>query len=93
MKSLFIIPDRFYGLLTRKEILTNGSPYLFPFKITSSFSTDKTIFFSMRLLRVRKTKQNRSKTLYLKVNYDTFFDNSVLSFVQPPKKESDNFGL
>ena len=49
MKSRLIIPGRFYRFSARKEISANRSPYLFPFKSISSFSADKTTFFSMRL--------------------------------------------
>ena len=49
MKSLLIIPGRFYRFSARKVISANGSPYLSSFKNISSFSADKTNFFSMRL--------------------------------------------
>ncbi len=48
-KSLFIIPGRFYRFLMVMAVTAKGSPHLPSFKSISSFSTDKTNFFSMRL--------------------------------------------
>ena len=49
MKSLLIIPGRFYRFSMVMAILANGSPYLSSIKSISSFSADKTNYFSMRL--------------------------------------------
>ena len=49
MKTLLIIPGRFYRFSAKKEIPANGSPDLPSFKMISLFSADKTNFFSMRL--------------------------------------------
>ena len=49
MKSLLIIPGRFYRFSMVMAVSANGSPYLSPSKNISSFSEVKTNFFSMRL--------------------------------------------
>ena len=49
MKSLLIIPGRFYRFSMMMAVLVNGSPYLSSFKCISPFSADKTNYFSMRL--------------------------------------------
>ena len=49
MKTLLIIPGRFYRFSERKVISVSGSPYLFSFKSISPFSADKATFFSMWL--------------------------------------------
>ncbi len=49
MKSLLIIPGRFYGFSMVMAVSANGSPHLSPFKSIFLFSADKTNFFSMRL--------------------------------------------
>ena len=49
MKTLLIIPGRFYRFLMVMAVSANGSPHLSSFKCISPFSADKINFSSMRL--------------------------------------------
>ena len=49
MKSLLIIPGRFYRFWMMMAVSAYGSPYSSSFKSISSFSADKTNYFFLRL--------------------------------------------
>lgn len=49
MKTLLIIPGRFYWFWMVMAVSANKSPYLPSFKNTSPFFSRETNFFSMRL--------------------------------------------